>query len=429
MLDIAYAPIDAPFQLLRNTGDGFADIAIDLGLAFSIPRGRYAAGGIAFGDVDLDGDLDLAIGAWQFVRLFLQQDDGTFLDASAMLPASAHASFAFLPRWADLDGDRYPELLLIGDFATSVYLMNDTEGGLVDITHLSRLNQRGTEMGLAIADFDRDSDFDLFVPAAAANSVYVNEGGHVFQEVGDDLWSVPRHPWGWAAVPVDLNHDGWVDVAATAWRHGAQPVHLNAGTVPLAFLDRLGCIGAPDERADGWGLANVDFDNDGDQDLAYFNNSGFELLRNDNQIGNWIRVFLDTSARADLAPDGIGATVRVEAGAVSQIDRIDAGPQFMSQSEMSAHFGLADHAVIDSLTVDWPDGDRTVLHDVPVNQSITISATCSADIDNDGHVGILDVLWFLDGWFANNADFDGDGETDGADLLDFIDAWLACAVG
>ena len=83
-----------------------------------------------------------------------------------------------------------------------------------------------------------------------------------------------------------------------------------------------------------------------------FNNGGLPtLVRNELYPGNdrsdssdgsgrWLRVFLDTAARADLAPDGFGTLVAVRTGDTRQVRYIGAAAGYLGPSELSAHFGV-----------------------------------------------------------------------------------------
>src|SRR5690606_24874577 len=104
------------------------------------------------------------------------------------------------------------------------------------------------------------------------------------------------------------------------------------------------------------------------------------LLRNDlsRPETNWIRIFLETAAASDIPPNGIGSIVKVRLGdgpdARTLMNFIDGGSNYLSQSELSAHFGLAGAAMIDEIIVEWTNGATTTLTNIPANQTLTISA-------------------------------------------------------
>ncbi|MEM6794420.1 MAG: ASPIC/UnbV domain-containing protein [Acidobacteriota bacterium] len=136
----------------------------------------------------------------------------------------------------------------------------------------------------------------------------------------------------------------------------------------------------------------MDYDNDGDQDLMVFTNGGTaRLFRNDlsSPDAHWLRVFLSTQAAPDLAPGGIGAVVRLTIGGRTLLGRIDGGSNYLSQSEMSAHFGLGSAATVDELRVEWPNGDVTTLTDVAADQTLSIEAPGSLVFRDTFETGTL----------------------------------------
>jgi hypothetical protein len=124
-------------------------------------------------------------------------------------------------------------------------------------------------------------------------------------------------------------------------------------------------------------LLNFDYDNDGDQDIVVTAvNDKLQLYRNDltGAATNWLRVLLDTSAAPGLAPNGIGSQVSVRVGNQTYYRYVLACPHYLTQSELSAHFGLGPATIVDELRVEWPGGAVTTIENVPVNQTITVSA-------------------------------------------------------
>ncbi len=169
-------------RLYRNNGDGtFSDVAAAAGVEQSAASGADGWGG-AWGDYDLDGDLDLAVAGWRELdgnRLFRNDGDGTFTDVTSRAGlGSLPGTNGFSPRFVDMDDDRYPELIWIGDFGTSHYYTNDGDGTFTDFTAGSGTSQDGTEMGMTVADWDEDGDFDFYVTTISTNNLYLNQGGH-----------------------------------------------------------------------------------------------------------------------------------------------------------------------------------------------------------------------------------------------------------
>jgi hypothetical protein len=428
------SPAVGKHRLYRNVvGLGFHDVAPEAGVAASSAATPDGWGG-AWGDFDLDGDLDLAVAGWNGSsngnRFFVNNGDGTFDDVTTSIGlASVTGINGFAPRLADMDGDRYPELIWIGDFSTSMYFTNDGDGTFTNFTGGSGTSQDGTEMGFTVADVDRDGDFDMYVTTISSNNLYVNQGNNVYSNVAASA-GVTDSGWGWGTVAIDFDHDARVDLVATSQSSG-QYAFRNVGMAPLAYDEVSNSIGLV-SNVSGRGLSNFDYDNDGDQDLLIFPRADpVQLFRNDvaGPGTGWVRVFLDRGEVTDIAPDGIGSVVTVTTNGGTQVGRIDGGSNYLSQSELSAHFGIGDARVISELRVEWTNGDVTVLTDVEVDQTLTIvagAAEVPGDVNGDGVVDVADLIEVITAWGpceACPADLTGDGVVDVADLVEVVLNW------
>lgn len=396
--------------LYRGNGDGTFTCCVP----YRDPDNRLDrnVGGMAaaFGDYDLDGDLDLFVGNWASgIRgnvLFRNDGDGGFTEVGALAGISDDTVIAFAAQFVDLNGDYYPELIIAGDFGSSRYYRNEGDGTFTDQTLASGTGREANGMGIAVADLNGDGLLDWYVTSVSTrwpihrtpgtgNALYLNEGNDRFVDVAHDA-QVREGGWGWGVEAIDLNHDGLRDiVTTTGWiePNGAelyewegQPTFLffgtgtNANGLPSFSRENAATIGLR-HRLQGRALLSIDYDSDGDRDIVIFNyDSRPSLFRNDlggldgpsaTPSTHWLRVFLDTSQESRLAPHGWGATVTVVANGRSQQAAMTTGG-FFGASELSIHFGLGELAEIEELVVDWPDGRKTILYGVATNQTLTI---------------------------------------------------------
>lgn len=104
---------------------------------------------------------------------------------------------------------------------------------------------------------------------------------------------------------------------------------------------------------DGRAVAPLDYDGDGDLDLAMLSLQGLRLLENTAPARHFARVRLE-AARGDA--HAIGSVVTLEAGGAKQQDYVKATTGFATQVPFDLHFGLGDSARIDRITVRWADG-------------------------------------------------------------------------
>ena len=382
-------------KLLRNDGGSFTDIAVSAGVNMTSPS--IADGfGATFGDYDLDGDLDLFVAGWTLLpapslgnKLFRNNGDETFTEVTAAAGLVVDTVGGFSPTFVDMNGDRYPELLLVGDFRTSQYYANDGDGTFTDMTAASNTSQESNGMGSAIGDFDNDGRFDWYVTSIFqsantpidGNKLYFNRGNHQFREAAYSC-GVDDGFWGWGAAAADFDNDGWLDIAETNGRqtgiYNLRPARLfmNDGG-GRSFTEMSATAGLDPVTTNGLGLIQLDYDLDGDQDLVFTTAhlTELRLMRNDQATGNhWLRVSLDTTGSPGLAPNGFGAKVSVRTGADWTHRVLDMGSGYLCTHEPALHFGLGAADVIDELLVAWPDGTTTRLASTPCDQAIVVGS-------------------------------------------------------
>jgi hypothetical protein len=394
-------PPDAPevghHKLYRNNGDGtFTDVAYAAGVnqtSPEIPDGY----GATFGDMDLDGDLDLFVTAWGVIRdpfprstmgnrLFRNNGNGTFTDVTDQTDIGDDIINGFSPCFVDMNGDRYPEILLAADFATSRYLVNNRDGTFATRNVFGNSPPQDA-MGSAVADFNRDGWPDWYVSEiyddsgegrGEGNKLYLNQGNHTFLEQGVQA-GVADGGWGWGTVAVDLNHDGWLDIVETngwplpAYENELSKVWINQGDGTYTEqAESLGLI----HRLHGLGVVQFDAENDGDRDIAITApNDDFNYYRNELQgTGiNWLRIDLNRGDALGVPPNGIGSHIDVQVGKQTYTHWVTACPSYISQSELTAHFGLGAANKVDEIRVTWPDGATTTTQNVAVNQTLTLT--------------------------------------------------------
>jgi len=450
-------------RLYRNNGDGsFSEVAAAAGAAFGDPVAE-SAWSCTFGDYDLDGDLDLFIGGFSSPasnspnRLLRNNGDGTFTDVTAEIglfegigPVAALSA-----RFVDMNGDRYPELLLGGDFKGvsgfigSRYFRNNGDGTFTDLTVASGTGAEENGMGQTILDLDNDGRLDWYVTSIfypefgwSGNKLYRSTGAHAFEEISANA-GVFDGGYAWGTVAVDFDHDGWEDIAEVSGDAQAiSPFYNIPARLWMNQGDGTFVDGAAANNFNfvqkGRALLRFDYDNDGDQDALIFRFNGFlTLLRNDLVHGpatSWLRVFLDPKGTAGIAPDGLGAIVRVTTDGVTRVRAIDGGASFLGTSECSAHFGLGSATVADQIEVRWPNGTITVLENASINRSITIAPSglaCAADANGNGSIDGPDLAVVLGGWGTTGmpgipGDVNRDGKVDGIDLAGVLGSWGPC---
>lgn len=456
---VSYGPVASPAtnagnRLLLNQGGSFIDAALDAGVR-TFATGTDGMGSV-LGDIDNDGDLDLFVCSW-FVntsgnRLFINTGNDAnqtpiFIDATAAMGVDLAGVRGFTPHMVDMTGDRLPDLLITADFGTSRFLVNEGLGPdnlprFRDVTEAAGITADTNGMGATIADADNDGDLDWFITniffefGGATNTLYLNNG---FDDtIGAPTFTQQATPagvqsvgWGWGTVFGDFDNDGDQDLAATGgwFQYPGVPARLyeNRGVtdgVPR-FADIAQAAGIQFQGL-GRSLVTLDFDRDGDLDLAMsVKDSPLRIWRNETPIGGaWIQFDLDTSRHPCLAPRGQHTRIEILAGGSTIVRTLDNGPTYLGQSEMLVHAGLGAIEKIDAVRIEWPDGSTTILHAPAINRRHTVRALHPADFNEDGSLTLDDVPLFLDAFLAGRAraDLTGDGVHDLLDLVPFIHA-------
>jgi hypothetical protein len=392
--DLGGADRISQHRLYENNGNGtFTERGVAAGV--NETSVLYAtATGAAFGDYDLDGDLDLFVAGWEPVtcfispcdqnRLFQNQGDGTFIDITSA--AGISTSFdGFSPRFVDMNGDRYPEIIVAADFHTSRYFVNDGDGTFTNRTGASGTGQDDNGMGTTVGDFNHDGLPDWYVTSIwrdgtfqDGNYLYVNQGGDTYA-VLPEVAGARNGGWGWGTEAVDFDHDGWVDIIETnGWwettEWTGETAYLFRNNGDMTFSEVQNGSGFT-HFGQGRSLLTLDYDRDGDMDVVVTSHSEpVQLFRNDisGVDANWIELALDTSASPTLAPDGYGAKVTATAGGATQTVWLNGGSSYLGRSQPVVHFGLGAETTAD-LVVNWSDGTTTSMPGVAVNQILTVT--------------------------------------------------------
>jgi len=399
------APETPPSRIFRNQGGVFSDATEGSGFR---PVG-FLRCGLALGDPDGDGLLDLYVTNWGFAqageprlpgsnRLYRNLGGLAFEDVTEDVGLGFLARDSFSAVFADFDDDRFLDLFVAVDHTRDEYFAGIPSGfeertELVGTTHLAN------DMGVAAADFDDDDDLDLFLtnitdtqdgvygcgngsfpPPQACNALYVNqfsqEGAVRFEEEAEAR-GVGDTYWGWGTQFADLDNDRDLDLVAVTgldlfietFGPGGSGL-LETPSVLLvqsegSFTRQFGTgLDAPD---DSRALVALDYDRDGDQDLLVSNvDQPMRLFENRSPSRHWLGVDLG------VATSAASARVYVSAGSQTQRRDVIYGRSFLAGTPAEVHFGLGDLEWVDEVRVVWSDGAELSLHDVAADQLLRV---------------------------------------------------------
>jgi subtilisin-like proprotein convertase family protein len=230
---------------------------------------------MAWGDVDGDGDLDLAAGNTGDNKVYLNQN-GVLQTAVDNPWTSGDSDWTYSVAWGDVDGDGDLDLAAGNSLTPNKVYLNQI--GVLQTTAAWTSGDNDDTNSVAWGDVDGDGDLDLAVGNNGANKVYLNQNG-VLQTAADNPWisgdgdDTNSVAWG------DVDGDGDLDLAAG-----------NSGEVNKVYLNQNGVL----QTAAAWtsvysdatrSVAWGDVDGDGDLDLAVGNySSDNEVYLNQNGV-------------------------------------------------------------------------------------------------------------------------------------------------
>jgi len=165
-------------MLFRNTGKGRFEQVKTVGVKFNPTDVNRI--GVAWGDFDNDGDADLAVPQNNIVRLFRNNNDGTFTDVTSEAGDLGKVPGAWaVAAWGDIDRDGLLDLYVgKGDGDARLFLAkgDGTFVNMVEPLGLYHLLGNARVFGAALADFDGDGDLDILANSAEGRcTVFMND--------------------------------------------------------------------------------------------------------------------------------------------------------------------------------------------------------------------------------------------------------------
>ncbi len=325
-------------QVYRNKGDGtFANVTREAGI---VEPAEWGAIGVALGDYDRDGDLDLLINGLDSAPNRLYRNDGKwrFTEVARKAGIAQPPHNGFVCFFTDYDNDGWPDIL-----TTSLAPWEAVVEGL----------RAG------------------FAPASAraihndATRLFRNQGNGTFTDV--TFAAKLYHPMGVMGAGVaDVDNDGYVDFyfgTGDPQLSRLEPNRFfrNRGDGTFADLSGAGGFARPGNK--GHGVSFIDLDGDGGLEIyaqlgghypGDHARNAFYRVRGGPKH-HWIAFDLEGVRSNRFA---IGAAVTVKAGGMTIHREVKGGEGFGATNPYRVHMGLGAMERVDSIKVIWPGGAK-----------------------------------------------------------------------
>jgi enediyne biosynthesis protein E4 len=287
-------------RLYRNNGDGtFTDVTESAGL-----KGIGYSMGVAAGDYDNDGFVDLYVTGVNRNQLFHNNGDGTFTDVTEKAGVGGTVSgigkaWAVAAGWFDYNNDGRLDLFVVNylnydiktartcpvdgvpaycspnDFqgTPNILYRNNGDGTFTDVSQSSHISKYvGKGMGLAFGDYDNDGFTDIFVSNDTyQNFLLHNNGDGTFTDAallsGVQYNESGKNMAGMGADFRDIDNDGKPDIFQTSMFGDSFQLYHNVGDGQFQDISSESNVTLFSSRLTAWGTGIYDFDNDGLKDL------------------------------------------------------------------------------------------------------------------------------------------------------------------
>ena len=310
-LDIYLINSAAPSMLFRNNADGtFTDVTA----AAAASNAESYGHGVACGDYDNDGYVDIYVTNFGANRLYHNNGDGTFTDVTTE-SGTGDTRWSSSATFFDYNNDGYLDLYVVNyvtyrldgsapscfertafgvaekvrgychpkhfEGAPDRLYRNNGDGTFTDVTQLANIRDPGgmflgKGLGVVAADFDADGNTDLYVANDdTPNYLFYNKGDGTFAEIAiltGCAYSVDGVAQAGMGVDAgDYNGDGFLDLFVTNFSHETNTLYRNNGDGTFTDVSYKARLGEESYLLLGFGTGFLDADNDGHLDIFVAN--------------------------------------------------------------------------------------------------------------------------------------------------------------
>lgn len=223
-------------HLFVNDQGILSDLGSEYGVDFPQGRGRTPL----WLDWNRDGQVDVVLANQRRPDLdestaIFRQDGGVFLNATSEIGLTVDGP-AFFAQSCDLIGDFHPELILHGFTFPHRFFGDLAGGGFGDVSHLFTMPKVFSVHDIAVADFNNDGRFDLFLLGDHQKTeIFQPEPGHIDASISVTQFGGPERGVEFKGVePVSIDllsrfvwQDEEIFIGGTGFHPSTRPFELD----------------------------------------------------------------------------------------------------------------------------------------------------------------------------------------------------------